>query len=407
MTRRPAHPWRRALHEVFEHADGGGRLANFVSMALVTLIVVNVAALILESVAEIREAYATVFIAIEAISVVVFTLEYALRIWCAPEHVLFHGLSPAKARLRYALMPAMLIDLFAILPFYLAFFLPGDFRALLFLRLFRFFKLTRYSPGMASLVDAMRSERRALLACLVILAGTVIIVASAMHLVEHDAQPEKFGSIPAAMYWAVITLTTVGYGDVVPVTVTGRVIGAVTAVIGLVMLALPVGIIASAFAREIHRRDFVVTWSMVAKVPLFSDLAAGDVALIMRHLNAQTCEPGELVVRRGEPAHSMYFINSGEVEVELPERSVVLGAGHFFGEVAVLRKSRRSATVRAVIRTKLLVLDAADLRVLMDQSPEMARRIRDMARERLATDRLRPDSDLLTEEIEGPPDESA
>ena len=103
-----------------------------------------------------------------------------------------------------------------------------------------------------------------------------------MHLAEHDAQPEKFGTIPDAMWWAVVTLTTVGYGDVVPITPLGKVIAGVIAIMGLGMLALPVGIIATSFAEVIHRRDFVVTWGMVSRVPLFRDLDADDVAQIMR-----------------------------------------------------------------------------------------------------------------------------
>jgi voltage-gated potassium channel len=137
------------------------------------------------------------------------------------------------------------------------------------------------------------------------------------------------------------------------------------------MVALPIGIVATAFADEIHRRDFVVTSGMVARVPLFAELQATDIADIMRLLHAQQVEPGDVVARRGEPAHSMYFIAAGEVEIELKHERVRLGAGQFFGEIAALRRTRRTATVTAVSRTSLLMLEARDLHVLMDREPSI------------------------------------
>ncbi len=236
-----------------------------------------------------------------------------------------------------------------------------------------------------------------------ILLGAVLVAASAMHLVEGKAQPDRFGTIPDAMYWAVITLTTVGYGDVVPVTAAGKMIAALTAIAGLAMLALPVAIISSAFAREIHKRDFVVTWSMVSKVPLFSNLDAAAVAEIMRYLQSQTADAGEVIVRRGEAAHSMYFIASGAVEIDLPSRRVVLDEGRFFGEISLLRKSERSGMVRALERTRLLVLEAHDLHVVMAAYPEIAQRIDEVARDRLAAEQIEPRGDIVSEELSGKP----
>jgi voltage-gated potassium channel len=155
------------------------------------------------------------------------------------------------------------------LPFYLSIFVASDLRVLLFLRLLRFLKLARYSSGMRTIIAVLEAEKRALLASGLILFGIVPSAAAAMHLAEHEAQPEKFDFIPSAMWWAIVTITTLGYGDVTPITLTGRMIASITMVLGYVMLGLPVGIVATAFAEEIHRREFVVTWSMIARVPLF------------------------------------------------------------------------------------------------------------------------------------------
>jgi len=392
------HPIRRRIYELLEPGSGD-RAARAVDLVLISLVLVNVVAVILESLPSFENGYAPLFLAVEIVSVALFTLEYALRLWSAPEHGPLSDLHPWRARLRFALKPQTLIDLLAIAPFYLSLFIAGDLRAFLVLRLLRFFKLARYSPGIASLAEAVYNERRALLASAVILMGTVLIAASLMNIVEGEAQPDKFGTIPAAMYWAAITLTTVGYGDVVPVTAAGRLLAALTAFVGWIMLALPVGIVASAFAREIHRRDFVVTWNMVARVPLFTGLDANEISEIIRHLRSRSCEPGEIVARRGEPAESMYLIAEGEVEIELPDQRVVLGPGQFFGEIAAIRKSERSATVRALDNAKLLVLDAADLHHLMDRSPRMAERIREVAEERVGPEALGAKGDIASEEL--------
>jgi voltage-gated potassium channel len=370
-----------------------------VGRLIVLLIVINLVSVAAESVPELEARYAMSFLAIELLSLVIFTSEYALRMWIAVEHTPYRHARGWKARLRYATSPLGLIDLFAVLPFWLAFALPSEFKVLLVFRIFRFFKLARYSPGMRSLLDVLYAERRALFGCLVILIGTTLLAATAMHLVERHVQPEKFGTIPDAMWWAIVTLGTIGYGDVVPITPLGRVIAAATIFAGLIMVALPVGIVATAFANEIHRRDFVVTWGMGARVPLFSELNAAEIADIMRLLRAQQVEAGEVVARRGEPANSMYFVAAGDVQIELKHQRVRLGAGHFFGEVATLRRTRRSATITAITRASLLVLDAQDLHALMDRDHRIAERIREVARGRLGHDILTSKGDLIVEEL--------
>jgi voltage-gated potassium channel len=391
---------RRRCYEILERGAPGDRASVLVDRSLVLLIVVNLLAVALESVPELAARYRIWFDAIELASLIIFTAEYGLRVWSEVEHRPYRHLSGWRARWNYIKSAAGIVDLVAVLPFWLAFALPADLRAILVVRTIRFLKLARYSPAMRSLLDVIYRERRPLVGCIVILIGTTFMAASLMHLAEGRAQPDKLGTIPDAMWWAIVTLGTIGYGDVVPITALGKLIAGATIFLGLIMVALPVGIIASGFAEEIHRRDFVVTWTMVARVPLFAELDATEVSDIMRLLRAQQVEPGELIVRRGDVADCMYFVAEGEVEIELPNERVRLGVGQFFGEMAVLRRSRRSASVTAVRRTKLLVLDAHDFHSLMDRDPRLAKHVHDVVRSRLGGELVSPKGDIITEEIE-------
>jgi voltage-gated potassium channel len=218
----------------------------------------------------------------------------------------------------------------------------------------------------------------------VIALGTALVAASLMHLAEATVQPEKLGTIPEAFWWAIVTIGTIGYGDVVPVTALGKLIATCTIFAGLVLMALPVGIIATAFAEQIQRRDFIVTWGMISRVPLFAELDATEISDVMELLRAQVVEPGEIIMRAGDTARSMYFIAAGEVDIEIKGKKerIRLGAGQFFGEVALLRRTRRTATVTAITRTSLLGLDAHDLHALMRRDTRIAARIKEVAEHR-------------------------
>jgi voltage-gated potassium channel len=390
---------RRRLYLVLDQGAEIGGISAVVNWALVGAIVVTLAATVMQSVPTSAAAYGRTFEFVEYAAFAIFSAEYAARLWVAAEHPPWRRLGALRAALRSSISPAGLIDLAAILPFWLSFVVSTDFRIVLVLRLVRFFKLSRYSPAMRSLLDALYSERRALFGCFVILCGATLVAAGLMHLAESTAQPEKFGTIPDAMWWAIVTLGTVGYGDAVPITAAGRLIGGVTIFAGLLMVALPVGIVATAFANEVHRRDFIVTWALVARIPLFSQLSATQIADVMRILRAQKVDKGAIIVRRGEPAHSMYLIVDGEVEIRLRHKRVRLSSGDFFGEIAALRQRRRSATVQALQPTRLLALDASDLHSLMDSEPQIASRIWDAARARLGDELDKTSSDLIAAEL--------
>ncbi len=399
MARDRLKEFRRRVYMVLEQGPVGDGVGRLVDRFLVLLILSNLVAVALESVPEYRARYEIIFALIEYVSLVVFTIEYGLRLWSAVEHVPHQHMSPMRARLAYATSAAGIVDLAAVLPFWFAFVLPADLRFILVFRIVRFFKIARYSPAMRSLLDVLYAERRALFGCLVIALGAALVAAAMMHLAEGHVQPDKLGTIPEALWWAVVTIGTIGYGDVVPITPLGKIIATGTIFFGLIMIALPVGIIATAFSEQIHRRDFIVTWGMIARVPLFAELDAAEIADIMQLLRAQLVQPGEVIVREGETAHSMYFIAAGEVEVMLKKERVRLGVGQFFGEVAVLRRVRRSATAVALTRTSLLVLAAQDLHSLMSRDPRIATRIKDVVDKRVGREVARAKGDIVAEEV--------
>ncbi|HMF24421.1 MAG TPA: cyclic nucleotide-gated ion channel [Pseudolabrys sp.] len=385
MTRNHLKDLRRRVYHVLEQGPVGDRVSTLVDRFLVLLIVINLMAVALESIPRYEARYATAFALIEFFSLVVFTIEYGLRLWSAVEHGPHQHLSAKQARLKYALSPAGIIDLVAVLPFWFAMILPGDLRVVLVFRMVRFFKFARYSPAMRSLLDVLYNERRALFGCVVIALGSALVAASLMHLAEGNVQPAKLGTIPDAFWWAIVTIGTIGYGDVVPVTALGKLIATGTIFAGLVMMALPVGIIATAFAEQIQRRDFIVTWGMISRVPLFAELDAAEISNVMELLRAQVVEAGEVIMREGDAARSMYFIAAGEVVIEFKGKKepVRLGVGQFFGEVALLRRTRRTATVTAVTRSNLLGLDAHDLHALMQRDRRIAARIKDVVENRV------------------------
>ncbi|WP_028137385.1 cyclic nucleotide-gated ion channel [Bradyrhizobium japonicum] len=373
---------RDRLYELLEHDPLAYSAGSRFIQLIVGLIVLNVAAMILASVPELDAQFGVLFAGITILSVIVFALEYAARLWTVAGHTQRKG-SALSDRLGYAFSALGLIDLMAFLPAAIVL-ATGEHPTLAALGVLPFFKLIRYSPAMRSLLAAVHAERRALIGCIVILIGAVLTFASLLYAIERDVQPDKLGTIPQAMWWAIVTLGTVGYGDVVPVTPLGKLISTFAIVSGFAMIALPVAIISTAFAEEVKRRDFVVTWGMLARVPLFSHLSAAEIADIMRLLRARTIEQGEVLVRRGDAASSMYFIAAGEVEIALPSQHVHLSDGTFFGEIALLHKTKRSGTVTATRKTRLLVLDAQDFHALIARMPTLADHVHTTAKARLA-----------------------
>ncbi len=237
---------QKRTYEIVEAADEGDIQSKIFDITIMVLVVLNVVCMIIETVPSVKKEYGILLDNLELIAVVIFTCEYFLRLWSCGISAKYAGL---KGRVKHIFTPMAIIDLLAILPFYLKF-TKIDLRAIRILRLFRIFriaKLGRYNKGIKLLKTVLSDKKEELGLTIIIMFFMLIISSSIMYFVEHDAQPEAFSSIPAAMWWGVCTLTTVGYGDLYPVTILGKFMASFMSILGIGMFALPAGILAGGF----------------------------------------------------------------------------------------------------------------------------------------------------------------
>ena len=315
-----------------------------------------------------------------------FLAEYVLRLVAAPEAPGGEHRKPLESQFAWATSLGGVFDLVCTLPGIIALLHAPE------AGLFGFvwaFKYVRYSPGLALLGRVIRHARQQLLSVLLGFAIVLLAAASLAYLLERHAHPENpaaFASIPMALWWGIVTMTTTGYGDVVPHTIAGRALSGIVMVGGILIFALWTGIIVNGYAEELRRREFLRTWELVAKVPFFHNIGASLIAEVARLLRPRDYPVGAVIMRRGEPGDCMYFVVEGEYEVQLQTDSLRLGAGHFFGELALLTGDPRNATVVATQDCTLLVLDIVDFHELLARQPELARVIREEARRRLGVD---------------------
>lgn len=298
----------RVLRPYRENTEGE-LFSRLFDILLILLIVSNAIAMLLMTVQSIDSQYHQQLHQFEVFSVIVFTLEYLARVWtcveAAPVNSEQHNWPIWKRRLHYLVTPMALVDLVAILPFYLSMFFTVDLRILRLLRLARLIKLGRYSTAMQTLYQVIRAEARTLLAALSVLMLIMVFAATGIYYLERHVQPEEFSSIPAAMWWALVTLTTVGYGDVVPITPLGRIFGALITLLGIGVYALPAGILSSSFTSRVHlRRERFreVALSAIAD----GDLSERDIEHLekIRHILDMDPEEAKLIIKLLQHRHS-------------------------------------------------------------------------------------------------------
>ena len=252
---------RNRIYQILEFTDPEDRTSRFVSFGIVGLIIVNVLAIVLESLPSLYHAYEKTFFRLEIVSCTIFILEYVLRVWASvedPNTIKDESgkqITNGKRRINFMLKPLAIIDFLAFVPVFLQLLFPGvDLRFLRALRLLRVFKLTRYFQSFEMILEVLHDEWRSLAGTMFIMLVILVISACGLYYIERDIQPDKFGSIPEAMWWAIAALTTVGYGDAYPITPVGKIIGSIVTLLGIGMVALPSGILASSFSERMRQR---------------------------------------------------------------------------------------------------------------------------------------------------------
>lgn len=280
--------------------------------------------------------------------------------------------SRAGYALAYLRSARGLLDAACVVAVPLALLLGADQRSAWLLVVLWVVKVMAAVPGLQQLRRVMVLEARSLLSVLVLFLLVLFLGSVAVYVLERDAQPATFGNLPQALWWAVATLTTTGYGDVVPITPLGRLVAAMVMISGLGVFGLWTGILATGFAAETRRSNFLKTWESVSKVPFFATLGPAAIADVTHMLRTIDLPSRATIIRKGQPGDCMYFIAAGEVEVDLPGKKVRLGEGAFFGEMALLGNNLRSANIVTTKLSKLLVLDLVDFRLLMARHPDLA-----------------------------------
>ncbi len=243
---------RKFVYNNLHNEDYETKFSRAINYFLILLIIGNAAAVLLESMNDIYQSYSVFFDLFEYFSILIFSIEYLLRFWSVAEKNPFY--SAWNNRLHWVKSGAALVDLLAILPAYINFWVPIDLRFLRILRLIRLLKLTRYFVSLQILLRVIEREKGSFQAVIFILSIMIMMAAASIYVVENQAQPEVFTSIPASMWWAVVTLTTVGYGDVTPITPLGRFLGALITILGVGLAALPAGILATGLTHELEQR---------------------------------------------------------------------------------------------------------------------------------------------------------
>ena len=284
---------------------------------------------------------------------------------------------------RYIFSYYGIIDLVSSIPFFIIVFHIEAVDTLTVLGMFSILKIARFSPALLVLKDVIISERKSLLAALYLMMILTFSISTVLYFLERGSNLDGFNTLFDSIWWAIITLATVGYGDVVPHTVLGKLLGGMAAITGFGMFALPAGILANGFADEIKRLKDIANWKMIAQVPLFSNLEFGVIADISKLLHIKRFKKNEIIIKEKAIGSSMYFILEGSVLVYRDGFSVTLKEGDFFGEIALLKNVPRTASVLAKQRCELLELTTYDFQNFIKAQPELLNEIQRVASKRV------------------------
>lgn len=371
----PAHDIRRWVYALLEEGQLEGLAGRIIEFLLVALIVANVIAVALESIPSVGSQFRGFFVAFEEFSLGIYTVEYFARLWSSIEDPRIAQKGRFRGRAMFALRPMMIVDFLAFAPSYLGLFFGIDLRVLRIFRLFRLLKLARYSQALQALLNVLLVERSALFASVILLLSMMCLEGELMHLAEGSIQPQALGTLPNAMYWALTTLTTVGYGDITPQTPIGKLIAGTTMVTGLALFALPIGIIANGFVAGLSRRRFAITWNMLRRQPLLEGFDGAQLNSIMESATAPILREHSQITFAGTEATEFYLIVSGTAHAEHNGGHFELGQGDMIGEEALHHSALYRRTVTALTDMRVIMFPGNELRRLARKYPILAERL--------------------------------
>jgi voltage-gated potassium channel len=359
---------KRIATDIFDE-NGVSRVSWAYRMIEAAAVIVGVGVMILGTEPELPVYWDHVCLATDIFVLGFFTLDWFARLWIMPMRVA--GVPVATARWRWLSSRASIIGLLSFLPMGLTEFVDRSSTGAPILAILWVARFAHYSKGIDMLFAVFARERQAMSAVLLLFFSVLLTGGILEFLAERGRDPDQFNSVAQTLWWGITTLTTTGYGDVVPHSPVGRLIAGGMMISGLIVFGLLAGILATGFAAEMKRRDFLRNWDLVAQVPLFHDVGAGTIADLANLLRHRELPPRSVVAKRGSAGDCMFFIVNGEVEIQIEPRPIRLGDGDFFGEMALVTGAARNATVVTTVATRLLILDIADFRALASAKPEL------------------------------------
>lgn len=305
----------------------------------------------------------------------IFIIEYWFRVIASSFNTQTDQFDDEQSKVAYIFSFLGIIDLVCIFPLVMLILGIDGLIIYQLLTALALVKVCRYVPDIGMVKAVIALEQRPLIAALCALGMLMILMTFSLYLVEVRAQPAIFKSINHTIWWGTVTMFTIGYGDIVPITMGGKIFGSIALLTSVAMRIILTAILANGFRRELNRREILENWRMVSQFPLFEHLDGSQIAIIASMLKTQIMPAHSRVVTKGEDSDSMYFIVQGEVEVSLSPKSVILKSGDFFGETGLLESKPRSASIFTRKTTRFLVLGLEEFKSLMAKQPEIRTKI--------------------------------